>query len=304
MFSSAAAALGNAGQGNYAAANAFLDGLAAARRAAGLPAQSLGWGLWEQASAISASADRARMNRDGMTPISDQDGTALLDLAAGRDQAHLVPVRVDVARLRAFARTTQLPHLWRALAGGPARPAAAAAGGGGDTLREELAGLTVADRDRAVLDLVRAHAAVVLGHPTPDLVEAARAFTDLGFDSLTAVELRNRLTAATGLRLPATLVFDYPTPAALAGYLHGELVPDTGEGPMPIFAELDQVESSLSAIVRDPEMRETITRRLRTMLSKWVEAQDSAEPETPAIEFQSATPDEVFDFLDKELGSS
>jgi NADPH:quinone reductase-like Zn-dependent oxidoreductase/acyl carrier protein len=226
LYSSAAATFGGAGQGNYAAANAFLDALAARRQAAGLSAVSLAWGLWAEASGITArlaDIDRARITRGGMTPLAADEGLALLDTALGRDEAQLVTARLDIAGLRAQAAgaaTADIPALWRGLAGGLARPSAGTgAGAGVDPLRQRLAGLVGPDRDRLLLDLVRQHAAAVLGHASAEAVDPARPFTDHGFDSLTAVELRSRLSAATGLRLPATLVFDYPTPAALAGYL-------------------------------------------------------------------------------------
>jgi acyl transferase domain-containing protein/acyl carrier protein len=228
LFSSSAAAFGGPGQGNYAAANAFLDALAARRRAAGLPGLSLGWGLWADASALTGhldDADQARMARGGMTALTAQDGLGLLDLALNRDEAHLIPTKLDITALRARAKTTELPPLLRGIVGGPVCSAAAAtAGAGADALSQQLSSMTGPDQDQMLLDLVRAHAATVLGHASPDAVESGRPFTDLGFDSLTAVELRNRLHAATGLRLPSTLVFDYPTPVALAGYLRTELV--------------------------------------------------------------------------------
>ena len=171
------------------------------------------------------------MTREGMTPLTAQDGLGLLDLAAGRDEPVLVPARLDVAGIRAMAgRGQDVPPLWRALAGPPSRGRAAAGPGpGGDAagvLAGRLAGLGAAERDRVLTDLVRAHAAAVLGHASPGAVEPGRAFSDLGFDSLTAVELRNRLSTATGLRLPATLVFDYPSPALLAAHLRAELAGD------------------------------------------------------------------------------
>ncbi len=237
LFSSAAATLGSAGQGNYAAANAFLDALAAARQAAGLPGVSLAWGLWAEVSAMTghlAGTDRGRMSRGGISALSAADGLGLLGLALARDEALLVPARVDLAGLRAAAARGQaLPPLLQALAGPPARPAPAGPAGELDpagTLRAQLAGIARTDQDRALVQLVRAHAAAVLGHPGPDAVEPGRAFTDLGFDSLTAVELRNRLAAATGLRLPSTLVFDYPSPAVLAAYLRSELLGEE-DGP-------------------------------------------------------------------------
>jgi candicidin polyketide synthase FscB len=233
LFSSAAAAFGGPGQGNYAAANAFLDGLAAYRRAAGQPAISLGWGFWADASAMTGHLDEddlARMARGGVAAMSAKEGLALLDLAVSRDEALLLPARLDVTGLRArMAGSAQeaVPALWRGLVRSRPRSAAAPAatdsGGAAGALRRQLTGLPGADQDQVLLDVVRAHVAAVLGHASPEAIEPARAFGDIGFDSLTAVELRNRLHAATGLRLPATLVFDYPSPLVLAGFLRAEL---------------------------------------------------------------------------------
>ena len=168
--------------------------------------------------------------RGGVAALSAAQGLALLDAALDRDEAMLVPARLDMARWRARAgRGEAVPALWRGLAGPPARPAPARDAGAAGALRRRLAGLPAAERDQVLMDLVRAHVAAVLGHASPAAVEQARAFSDTGFDSLTAVELRNRLHAATGLRLPATLVFDYPTPLALAAPAAGR----TGRGPGP-----------------------------------------------------------------------
>nr|WP_241268971.1 type I polyketide synthase [Streptomyces chrestomyceticus] len=245
LFSSSAAAFGVPGQGNYVAANAFLDALAAERRASGLPGVSLGWGLWAEVSGLTgqlAESDRSRMSRGGALALSADEGLALLDLCLARDEAVLVPSRLDLAGLRAqAARSAQVPPLWRALVGASSgrRSAAGAGDAGADSLHQRLSGLSGQERTRLLTDLVRTHAAAVLGHASAEAVEAGRAFTDLGFDSLTAVELRNRLSAATGLRLPATLVFDYPNPAALAGHLRARIIGDgDGDGqavsPLPV----------------------------------------------------------------------
>ena len=241
LFSSGAATFGSPGQGNYAAANAFLDALAARRRAAGLPAVSLAWGLWADASGMTghlSQGDRARMARGGAAELSAAEGLALLDVAAGRDEALLVPIRLDVAALRAWAAragTADVPALLRGLIRGSARPSAARAemNRGAGSLRQQLAGRPTPDQARLLVDLVRLHVAAVLGHASAEAIEVSRAFTDLGFDSLTAVELRNRLNTATGLRLPATLVFDYPTPTVLADHLRAGLVEDAGGAPLP-----------------------------------------------------------------------
>ena len=236
LFSAGAATFGAPGQGNYAAANAFLDALAAQRRAAGLPAVSLAWGLWAEASTMTeqlSAQELSRISQGGVSALSAEQGLGLLDLALTRDDALLVPAKLDVAGIRAqAAQGAQLAPLWRALTGGPARPPMASVSGlpGGsaaEALRQQLANLSAPDRDRLLLDLVRGHVAAVLGHASPEAVESRRAFRDLGFDSLTSVELRNRLSAAAGLRLPATVVFDHPSSAALAEHLRDRLL---GEG--------------------------------------------------------------------------
>ncbi|WP_189061093.1 type I polyketide synthase [Longimycelium tulufanense] len=247
VFSSAAATLGGAGQGNYAAANAFLDALVRRRRTDGLPAQSLAWGLWAETSGMTASlgrADVARMARSGLQPMSTEDGLTLLDSALTVDDPLLLPMRLDTSALR--ARTDALPPVLRGLVRAPARRSVGR-GEEAATLRRRLTALTPAERDRLLLDLVCAETATVLGYPTMAAVGRDRAFKELGFDSLTAVELRNRLSGATGLRLPATLVFDHPTPAALAGQLGAELAPG-GSGP-DVEQDIEgEVRNALAAI--------------------------------------------------------
>ena len=231
LFSSAAGVFGGAGQGSYAAANTFLDALAAHRHSLGLPGTSLAWGLWAQASAMTGhldTGDVARHGRGGMTPLPTELGLALYDLATTVDEPLLVPIKLDTAGL-----TGTVPALLRDLARKPRRRTASAATDDG-SLRTRLASLAEADADAALLDLVRTTAAGVLGHSSGDAVEPDRAFKDVGFDSLTAVELRNRLNTATGLRLPATLVFDHPTPTVLAAHLRGRLL--GAAAPAPVVA--------------------------------------------------------------------
>ncbi|AGL16004.1 type I polyketide synthase [Actinoplanes sp. N902-109] len=254
LFSSAAATTSAAGQGNYVAANAYLDALAAERRASGLPATSLAWGMWAEASALTGRLSDAERDRiaQGVSALSSQDGLALLDAALARDEAMLVPARFDLAGLRAQAAkaadASQIPALWRALltAGGTRRTAAGAvAVSGKETLLQQLSGLAGTDRIKVLSDLIRTNVASVLGHATTGTIEANRNFTDLGFDSLTAVELRNRLNTATGLRLPATLVFDYPNVAELAEFLRERLLPEIGEEADPAETELRKVLATL-----------------------------------------------------------
>ncbi len=211
LFSSATGTLGSAGQAAYAAANAVLDALA--RRRPG--AQSLAWGLWARSGGMTGAMtdlDRRRMTRAGFPPLADEQGLALFDTARTLADAVLVPVKLNVAALR----EQPVPPVLHKLV--PARAAAVDPG-----LRSRLAGLDDAGRERLLTEIVRTQVAVVLGHADVSTVDTSMAFRDLGFDSLTAVDLRNRLSAATGLRLPAALVFDHPTPAALAAFLRTEL---------------------------------------------------------------------------------
>ncbi|MFE3312938.1 type I polyketide synthase, partial [Embleya sp. NPDC059213] len=227
LFSSIAGVLGGPAQANYAAANAFLDALATHRQAVGRSGTSLAWGLWGQATGMTGHLGREdlnRMARGGILPFSADLGLRLFDAGRSLPHALLVPLRLDSAALRTLAGTGALPGVFGGLVRGPARRVAVGEGDpDGSAWQRRIAALDPVERTRVLLELVRTHVAAVLGHGDPTAVAADRGFKDLGFDSLTAVELRNRLTADTGLRLPATLVFDHPTPAVLARHLGTEL---------------------------------------------------------------------------------
>ncbi|WP_329101682.1 type I polyketide synthase [Micromonospora sp. NBC_01699] len=221
LFSSTATLFDNAGQAGYAAANVFLDALAAHRHAAGLPATSLAWGLWSDAGGMGAGLDdaaRRRLDRSGVLSLTAADSLPLFDDALGCGEPAVAPVRLDLPAVR--RRTDGVPALLRGLVRPPARRAAQAAP---PAAGDAFAGLDAGQRRDALLTLVRRHVAEVLGHDGATAIGPSRPFTEIGFDSLAAVELRNRLNAATGLRLTATLTFDYPTPAALTAYLDGVL---------------------------------------------------------------------------------
>ncbi|MFF5175152.1 type I polyketide synthase [Micromonospora sp. NPDC000089] len=247
LFSSFAATLGSPGQGNYAAANAFLDALATHRHATGLPATSIGWGMWATCSAMTAHLDRddaRRLRRLGMTPLTATEGAALLDAATRRARP-----AVAAARLRLTGDADRYPAILRGLARTGARRAAAQATGGGQSgWVERLAGLAPDEATALLVELVRAQAAAVLGHPSAQAVPGGRAFKELGFDSLTSVELRNRLASATGLRLPATLVFDHPTPERVAGLLHGQLAAAAPAAPATRAAGPARADEPLAII--------------------------------------------------------
>ncbi|MFI6575112.1 SDR family NAD(P)-dependent oxidoreductase [Nocardiopsis sp. NPDC050513] len=228
LFSSAAGVFGAAGQAGYAAANAFLDALAQHRRSLGLPAQSLSWGRWADASAMTGrlgGADTARMARTwGLTAIGSDEGRALMDAAAATDRAHLVPVPMDLAGLRTRASTPEdVPPLLRGLVRGgePRRSAPGAADA--ERLRDSAPGT---ERRTLLLDLIGVRAAEILGHPAGHRVAADHDFLEAGFDSLTAVELRNHLREVTGVRLPSAVVFAHRTPALLAVHVETEMGAD------------------------------------------------------------------------------
>jgi thioesterase domain-containing protein len=232
LFSSASAVFGSAGQGNYAAANGFLDGLAAYRRAHGLAAVSLAWGPWAGESGMAGQLspqDRARLTRGGVRALPAAQGLALLDAALGRDEALLVPAGLELAALRAAARAGTLPALFSALAG-MTRRAASGPDDQGAGLAGRLARTDEAGQDEALTELVRAEAAAALGHASAEAIGAGTGFLELGLDSLTAVELRNRLNAVSGLQLSATAAFDHPTPRRLARHLRAAL---TAAGRLP-----------------------------------------------------------------------
>ncbi|MER7405974.1 type I polyketide synthase [Streptomyces sp. NPDC000070] len=321
LFSSATATLGAPGQSSYAAANSFLDALAQHRASLGLPAVSLAWGAWEagMAALLDDTAVR-RMRRSGVLPLSAEDGLALFDtvLAAPRSgngapgaatPSTVLPVRLDTAApggagdsVPALLRGLVRQSAPAAAAGTPAREADASG-----ELRRRLVGVDAQERERILLDVVRRTVADVLGHTGGSAVAPGRAFGDLGFDSLTAVELRNRLGSVTGLRLPATLVFDHPTAQAVARYLDGELPRDEAPSAEPVLAELDRLERALAGVAADHPERARIAARLRSVVTGWG-PRPAAHSETPSdaqpVHLDSAGDDEVFDFITKELGIS
>ncbi|WP_405885396.1 type I polyketide synthase [Streptomyces sp. NBC_01384] len=317
VFSSVAGTFGGAGQANYSAANAFLDAMAHHRHDAGLPATSLAWGTWLPEAGMTgelSEADRSRHARTGMVPLGAELGMRLLDAGPDTDRAVLLPMDLDPAALREHADV--LPPLLRGMVKAPARrraeTAAPSTASSTRTLGERLAPLSAADREQLLLDVVAEQAAAVLGHSSAAGIEPEQTFKELGFDSLTAVELRNRLGAVTGLRLPATLVFDYPTPAVQVRHLLTELdLPDAPGGAQALLGEMDRLEAALNGTdVDDAQDRARVSDRLRELLARW-----SGVPVTLAAagqpgdaqdgELESAgTADELFDLIDRELGTT
>ncbi len=308
VFSSMAGIVGTPGQANYAAANSFLDGLVAYRRAHGLAGLSLAWGLWEQASAMTAhlgDRDKARMSRIGLAPLSTEQALAAFDAAMLVDNPVLVAARLDRAALS--DNVAALPPLLSELAAGPTRRVVddtdAAASMTGLTAR--LHGLNAEARQRELVDLVRGNAAMVLGVPNPADINVGRAFQELGFDSLTAVELRNRLKNATGLTLSPTLIFDYPTPTVLAGHLDTQLAgTDAGDQPN-LMARVNDITRELQALLGAPDWnaddRSVLRARIHTLLSALPPA-DPLDSEHLDDDLDAATESQLFAILDEELG--
>jgi acyl transferase domain-containing protein/D-arabinose 1-dehydrogenase-like Zn-dependent alcohol dehydrogenase/acyl carrier protein len=298
VFSSAAATLGTPGQGNYAAANAFVDALAHRRRAGGLPGTSLAWGFWEQTTGMTArlgDAERARMSRAGILPLPTERGLELFDAALGLDEPALVPVPLDLAAVRAQARAGVLAPLMRGLVRVPRKRLEAVG-----SLARQLADAPERRREAVALAAVRGQVAAVLGHASADAVEPQRAFKDLGFDSLAAVELRNRLAQLSGLRLPATLVFDYPTSAAVAAKLV-ELIGDSGAQRPRAESDLDKLDALLASIAADDDGREKVRGRLRAFLLDGAPRDGEGRVDD---DLEAASDEEIFEMLDRDFGAT
>ncbi|MFF6947037.1 phosphopantetheine-binding protein, partial [Streptomyces iakyrus] len=236
----------------------------------------------------------------GTRPLDTDHALQLLDTALTTPPPHHLCLPLSPAALR---RVPDLPALLRDLVPASRRTAATGArAGAGSALAERLATLAEpADKQRLVLDLVRTHVAAVLGHARPDTVDPQRPFKELGFDSLTAVELRNRLTGATALRLPATLIFDHPTPEALTSRILQELVPVSASASLRVIDELDALEAGLTRLTPDDEERARITLRLQTLLSNWNDARPAAAGDVGG-RIQESSTEEIFDFIDRQLG--
>ncbi|TDV37800.1 type I polyketide synthase [Actinophytocola oryzae] len=297
FFSSGAAAWGSAGQGAYAAANAFLDALAQHRRAGGRVATSVAWGAWagggmaegdvgDHLHRIGVRRMPAALAVDALRRAVDHQETAAI--VAEIDWDRFVPA-FTMARPRPLL--SELPDVRRILAADADQAA-------GQEDESPLANLAPAERDRAALALVREHTASVLGYDDAAAVEPRRAFRELGFDSVTAVELRNRLRTATGLRLPATVVFDHPNAAELARYL----LVESGhhDEPAPVHTELDRLAAAMAVAAPDHGERRLVAGRLRALLARWNGGEDASREDR----LDSATDDDLFQLVDNDLGLS
>ncbi|MFF0457528.1 SDR family NAD(P)-dependent oxidoreductase [Nocardia africana] len=296
LYSSIAGVIGNPGQANYAAANVFLDALAQYRHVHGLPATSIAWGLWAESTGMTGAlgtADIARLRRDGFPPLDLDDGVALFDAAVASGRADVAAVRIDRSALAADGRS-----IMRGLVRPVRRRATAAAVSESSTLAALVAGRTPAEQERVVLEVIRTQAAAVLGHDDVGSIAPDMPFKDIGFDSLSVMEFRNQLVRATGLQLPATLVFDYPTAEDLAGFVYRQIAPAQDPAER-IAAEIDALTRSCAAAELSPEDRSDVARRLTALLRQLEDgaAVDSG-PDLAVDRLDTADDRELFDFID------
>jgi acyl carrier protein len=302
LFSSVAGTVGAPGQANYAAGNAYLDGLAEHRRAQGLPACSIGWGLWDLAEGMAGGlghTDRDRLRRGGLVPMRSAEAVTLWDAALSSGRGAVVAARIDRPVMHAEAAATgMVPPILRALVRAPVGPGHAGQAHPAQ-LAERLAGLSDDERRRLLSDLVCSQVAAVLGHPSSESVDPELSFQDLGFDSLAAVEIRNRLARATGVMLPATVAFDRPTPAALTAYLAAEL--SVGQAAPSFERVLDGLATRLDVRSMTAEERRGAAARLRRLLTD-IEQDGSGESADPDDDIRTATEAELFELLEGELG--
>ncbi|WP_329429899.1 type I polyketide synthase [Streptosporangium sp. NBC_01495] len=295
LFSSAAALLGSPGQGNYVAANSFLDALARRRVGSGLPAVSVAWGPWRQDSGMTSGLGEAglsRLERLGLDALGDDDGLELFDLAVGAGRPVVAGVRFSRARLAVQARDGLLPSILRGLV-----PASERQANGAGELARKLASTPRDEREAVLVDFVRDQAAAVLGHASRETIPAGAPFMELGFDSLGGVEFRNRLAKAAGLSLPSTLVFDYPTTAAVANLMLSRIEdagPDTS-----LDHHVESLRSLLSEITSGTE-KARLAKQIRALVAEVLEER-APTVEVTAADVESATADEIFALIDKTI---
>nr|WP_241718348.1 type I polyketide synthase [Streptomyces sp. CNQ085] len=307
-YSSTAGVVGSPGQANYAAANAFLDALAQHRAATGRPGHSLAWGPWAYASGMTSGLSEdhiRRMNRSGTPPLAPELGLALFDAATARDDARPVLMRTAARTGAALPFAGPVPPVLRGLIGG--RRTAVGRNRAAE-LTARLDGLRPQDRARHLTDLVCAEAASVLGHDTPEQIGVEEEFSRLGFDSLTSVEMRNRLAAVTGLRMPAALVFDHPTPLAVAEHLAERLGRGRTSPSTALHTELDRLDTALAGALAadglDPAARTGTAARLRALLARLTEdgGERQAADDDVRERLGAASAEDLIAFIDSEIG--
>ncbi|MFJ5105309.1 SDR family NAD(P)-dependent oxidoreductase, partial [Streptomyces sp. NPDC088554] len=315
LFSSVSGVNGAAGQGSYAAGNTFLDALAQLRLVRGLPAVSLAWGPWAPTGGMTGrltGTDLRRMRDTGLLPLDADHGLALFDAALRPGPALRLPLALSLPVVRSAASEGRALPLHRELAGSawrdPAgtRTESAEPAPGAATLGPLLTGRPAQEQETLLLDQVRAHASAVLGHRDGRRVDPARTFKELGFDSLMGVELRNRLSAAGGLRMPAGLLFNQPTPLAVARYLRTRIAPPDVPAAGSLIEEIGRLENLMTSAPAGLPDLDRVTERLRALLDRCEERSPAAVPaggDGVRAVLQDASVDEIFSFIDQEFGS-
>ncbi|MEU4898741.1 KR domain-containing protein, partial [Streptomyces sp. NPDC044780] len=306
LFSSGAATWGGSRQPSYAAANAYLDALAEHRRARGLPATSVAWAPWSEAGMAADEAVVDYYRRRGMRPLDTDLAIASLQHSLDHGDTTITIADIDWERFPAGFTAQRPSPLLSGLAAAAAPtdvvPDATAAMSG--SLARQLATGTPAQRHQLLLHHIRTHAAAILGHSTVDAVPPAQPFQELGFDSLTAVEFGHRLSAATGVELPPTLVFDHPTPKELADFLRERLVEGEPASEGHLLSELDRWDAVSEPSAVDEAARRRITGRLRLLLAKWGETEGETRRSAAHSELEAATAEDIFDLISDEFGKS
>jgi mycoketide-CoA synthase len=305
LFGSISATWGVGNQSAYSAANTYLDALARERHDRGGHTISVAWGPWEAGKLTEDKEMADSLRRGGLPLLQVDSGLATLDRIVAEDEPCPVLARVEWPRfhprftaLRPSPLLADLPDV-RALSTAESGSSATH----GAALIEKLTALPEEDREPAVLDLICSHVAAVLGYDSAEQVDRKRAFKDVGFDSLTAVQLRNRLNTATGLRLPATLIFDYPHPTSLASFLRSQVAASVPSPTDAALAEFDRLEASLSAIsFQDTEVRDVLAGRARELLSRLSGTAYAAIAEDDVATLTAASDDELFSFINTQLG--
>ncbi|MFI9082216.1 SDR family NAD(P)-dependent oxidoreductase [Streptomyces sioyaensis] len=308
VFSSIAGVWGSGGQAAYAAGNAFVEGLVEARRARGAVGCVVAWGPWAGGGMAGVEGAQEHLLRRGLRALDPALAVSALEAVVGAGEGSVVVADVEWERFapaftsaRPSPLLADLPEVADAR-GGTSR---AEVEGGGESFLGRVADLSAVERSQAVLDLVRSHTAAVLGFRDMKAVEPVRAFRDLGFDSLTAVELRNGLNAETGMRLPATLVFDYPTPQLLAEHVRDTLFGTADVEPeAAVLADLDRLASAISGFSPENAARGLVEARLRSILSELGGVAEGDAKSAVSQQLDAASDDEIFDFINQELGRS
>ncbi|MET7766995.1 SDR family NAD(P)-dependent oxidoreductase, partial [Streptomyces sp. NPDC005355] len=305
LFSSGAAAWGSSRQASYAAANAYLDALAEHRRAQGLPATSLAWAPWSEAGMAADDAAIEYYNRRGMKPLTTDLALTSLQHALDCDDTTVTIADIDWEKFpTSFTAQRPSPLLSHLSATPPQLPGASDSTAAPSSLQRRLATSAPAEQHQLLLHHIRTHAATILGHATIDVIPPAQPFQELGFDSLTAVEFGNQLSATTGIDLPPTLIFDHPTPKEMADFLRERLVDGEVTSEGRLLSELDQWDAAAEPSAVDEAARRRITGRLQLLLAKWTDTEREAERSTAHSELETATAEDIFDLISDEFGKS